>query len=244
MSFFCFARLKYLSTSVLAAELTPGDWYWFRNGTMHIGFMLHLASMVPAGLLMIVQFVPRIRRKFVLFHRLNGYVVITLSLVGNVTAMIIARHAFGGDMGGQTCTGFLAIASTIAIALAWWNIRCLQIDLHRAWMLRAMFWMGSIVSTRLIMPLMAIFQTILGGYFIAWPCDEIRYILGGSEDLMMSRFPQCLMPNGTTSGWVAVEGDLDFSNPTGLGAVFNSNFGAGVGFSLNCLFISFGGLFD
>ncbi|KAH8698995.1 hypothetical protein BGW36DRAFT_340345 [Talaromyces proteolyticus] len=232
MALFCFARLKYLSTTVLEAELTPGDWYWFRDGTLHIGFMLHLATMLPAGLLMILQFVPRIRYRFMLFHRLNGYVVIILALIGNVTAMIIARHAFGGDMGSQTCTGFLALASTVAMMLAWWNIRCLQIDLHRAWMLRAMFWMGSIVSTRVIMPLMSIIQTALGGYFVAWPCDEIRFILADREDLMMSQFPQCLMPNGTTSGWVAVEGDLDFSNPVGLGAIFNSNFGAALWLAL------------
>ncbi|EED18136.1 conserved hypothetical protein [Talaromyces stipitatus ATCC 10500] len=232
MAFFCFARLKYLSTSVLEAELTPGDWFWFHDGILHIGFMLHLATMLPAGLLMILQFVPRIRYKFMLFHRLNGYVVIILALIGNVTAMIIARRAFGGDMGSQTCTGFLALASTVAMALAWWNIRCLQIDLHRAWMLRAMFWMGSIVSTRAIMPLMSIVQTALGGYFIAWPCDEIIFILGNREDLVMSQFPQCLIPNGTTSGWVAVEGDLDFSNPVGLGAIFNTNFGAGLWLAL------------
>lgn len=228
MGFFCFARFKYLSERVLAAELTPGDWYWFHNGMIHIGFMLHLATMLPAGLLMILQFIPRIRYKAILFHRLNGYVVLTLSLIGNATALIIARHAFGGDMGSQTCTGFLALASTIAMSMAWWNVRCLQIDLHREWMLRAMFWMGSIVSTRIIMPLMAIIQTALGGYFFAWPCDEIKFILKDRPDLMESQYPQCLTPNGTTNGWVAVEGDLDFSNPAGLGAVFDTNFGAAV----------------
>ena len=227
MAFFSLARFKYLSISILASELTPGDWYWYRHGPRHVGFILHLAAMLPAGLLMILQFIPRIRHRFLFFHRVNGYTVLVLCLIGNVTALVIARRAFGGGVGGQSATGMLALISTIAMGLAWFNIRRLQIDQHRAWMLRAMFWMGSIVSTRLIMPPASIIMTALGGYYTAWSCDQIQFVLGGREPLL-AQFPQCGLKNGTTDGYVAVKAELNFSNPTGLGAVFDSNFGMGV----------------
>ena len=188
--------------------------------------MLHLACMLPVGLLMIPQFVPRIRRNFLMFHRVNGYTIILLTLVGNVGALLIARRGLGGDVAAQAATGLLVIMSTTGLILAWWNIRNFQIDLHRAWMLRSMFWIASIVSTRLIMPLAALVMTAMGTYYIAWPCDELKYVLGAST--MHRDFPQCTLPNGTTDGYVAVKAELDFSKPAGIGAVFNLNFGMGV----------------
>ena len=196
------------------------------GGLRHVGFILHLACMLPVGILMIPQFVPRIRRNFILFHRVNGYTIILMTLVGNVGALIIARRGLGGDMAAQAAAGLLAIMSTTGLGLAWWNIRKLQIDQHRAWMLRSMVWIASIVSTRVIMPLAALVMTAMGTYYIAWPCDELEYVLGKAR--MRKEFPQCTMPNGTTDGFVAVKADLDLSKPAGVGAVFNLNFGMGV----------------
>ena len=188
--------------------------------------MLHLACMLPVGILMIPQFVPRIRRNFMLFHRVNGYTIILMTLVGNFGALIIARRGLGGDVAAQAAAGLLAIMSTTGLGLAWWNIRKLQIDQHRAWMLRSMVWIASIVSTRVIMPLAALVMTAMGTYYIAWPCDELEYVLGKAR--MQKEFPQCTMRNGTTDGFVAVKADLDLSKPAGVGAVFNLNFGMGV----------------
>ena len=188
--------------------------------------MLHLACMLPVGLLMIPQFVPRIRQKFLLFHRVNGYTIILLTLIGDVSALIIARRGLGGDIAAQTATGLLAIMSMTGLSLAWWNIKKLQIDQHRAWMLRSMFWIASIVTTRLIMPLSGLVMTAMGTYYVAWPCDELEYVLGASR--MHKDFPQCILPNGTTDGYVAVKAELDFSRPAGHGATFNLNFGMGV----------------
>ena len=235
MSFFSLARFKYLSPIILAVELNPGDWFWFHAGTLRVGFLLHLACMLPVGLLIIPQFIPRIRRKFILFHRVNGYTIIILSLGGNVGALLIARRAFGGSLASQSVTGLLVIMSTFGLGLAWYNIRCLQIDQHRAWMLRSAFWIGSIVTTRLIMPFAALIMTAVGGYYTAWPCKEIEYVLGTTGQ-MLKEFPQCGTEWGTTDGWVAVKGVLDFAKPTEVGAVFDMTFGMGVSCTLmGCL---------
>lgn len=55
---------------------------------------------------------------------------------------MIARRAFGGDIGFQGIVGLSVIMVTSAIVMAVYNIKRLQIDQHRAWMLRAMFYIG------------------------------------------------------------------------------------------------------
>lgn len=103
---------------------------------------IHLYCILPASLLVCLQFVPVIRHKAILFHRLNGYAVILLSLVSSAGTIIIAKHAFGGEFATQTWTGTLVILTTIGYIMAWINIKLLQIDQHRAWMMRTWTWVS------------------------------------------------------------------------------------------------------
>lgn len=105
-----------------------------------LGMQLHLFCILPASLLVCLQFVPAIRHKIRLFHRLNGYTVVTLSLISNAGVLIIAKHAFGGDFATQTYVGLLVVLTTLGYVLAWTNIKLLQIDQHRAWMMRTWAW--------------------------------------------------------------------------------------------------------
>ena len=77
-----------------------------------------------------------------MFHRLNGYLVILLSLISSVGTIIITKHAFGGDFATQTWTGTMVILTTIGYVMAWINIKLLQIDQHRAWMMRTWAWVS------------------------------------------------------------------------------------------------------
>ena len=95
--------------------------------------MLHLFTVIPAGLLVVIQFVPAIRHKALIVHRINGYLVVLLTLIGNAGVLIIAPHAFGGDFATRTWIGAMVISTTSAYALAYINIKRLQIDQHRAW---------------------------------------------------------------------------------------------------------------
>ena len=99
--------------------------------------MLHLYTILPAACLVVLQFTPVIRYKAMLFHRLNGYAVVLLSLIANAGAIIVLPHAFGGDLATRVMVGVLVISTTVALALAYINIKLLQIDQHRAWMMRA-----------------------------------------------------------------------------------------------------------
>jgi len=81
--------------------------------------------------------VPVVRHKFIIFHRISGYIIILLIATSNAGALMIARRGFGGTIETQAGIGLLVIITTVGIALAYYNIKRLQIDQHRAWMLRS-----------------------------------------------------------------------------------------------------------
>ena len=142
---FTLARVEYFSFYGIfcnpkvhgASGASPGECYFYLRNPFKIGIMLHLFCILPASFLACFQFVPVIRHEAILFHRINGYLVILLSLIANAGVLIIAQHAFGGDMATRTLTGVLVISTTFAYIFAWINIKRLQIDQHRAWMMRA-----------------------------------------------------------------------------------------------------------
>jgi uncharacterized membrane protein len=96
--------------------------------------------LLAAGLLVILQFTPIIRHKARIFHRINGYLVVLLAVIANVGALMIARDAFGGGLDVQAWVGLLVIMTIGGLSLAFYNIKRLQIDQHRAWMLRTWFY--------------------------------------------------------------------------------------------------------
>ncbi|KAK5704875.1 hypothetical protein LTR97_001986 [Elasticomyces elasticus] len=144
---FTLARLQYLNFNGVfcrpgggAVGAAPGECYYWLQDPFKIGMKLHLYCILPAAFLVVFQFVPAIRHKVILFHRLNGYVIVILTLISNAGTIIIARHAFGGDFSTQVWTGTMVILTTVGFVMAWINIKLLQIDQHRAWMMRAWAW--------------------------------------------------------------------------------------------------------
>jgi hypothetical protein len=187
---FSLARLPYLNIGRdFRQGASPGEYYWMRS-THRIGMILHLACVLPAGILMVLQFIPAIRYRAILLHRINGHVVILLILLSNVGALMIARRAFGGDLSTQAAVGVLVIATTTGMFLAYYNIRMLQIDQHRAWMLRTMVLMGTIITTRLIMIISAQVVSAIGSYNVVMNCGELDSILDRFD--LAEMYPSCL----------------------------------------------------
>jgi len=225
---FSLARLSYLNIggsapSSYANGTSPGEWYWYSHGIYRIGITIHLSTILPAGLLMVWQFVPVIRHKFLIVHRINGYVIILLVLVSNVGVLMIARRAFGGTLETQAGVGTLVILTTVSIALAYYNIKRLQIDQHRAWMLRAMFYLGTIITLRLIMILSAIIATKHSEYFTTMTCGEIDSIYN-SANVVNELYPACATPGATAATRVVVQADFG-QQPEQIGASLRISFG-------------------
>lgn len=145
---FSLSRLQYLHYGSFCNEnsspgngAAPGECYNFDNHIVErVGLVLHLATILPAGILVVLQFVPAIRYKALVFHRVNGYLILLLSLASTIGVFMLARHAFGGGIDNQTISGFLSILFIGSLTLAYVNIKRLQIEEHRAWMLRAWFY--------------------------------------------------------------------------------------------------------
>lgn len=153
---FCLARLQFLNVDGIFCgpgfsttnRALPGECYWYRSGHERVGIILHLATVLPAGLLLWLQFIPAIRYKWILFHRINGYFLLLLSLLVTISGLMITRHAFGGGLAVQVSTAVTGFAFTGGLIMAYVNIKRLQIEQHRAWMLRAWFWVRHSVLPR------------------------------------------------------------------------------------------------
>ena len=136
---------------------------------------------------------------------------------------MIARRSFGGTLETQVLIGVLAIMSTLGISLAYYNIKRLQIDQHRAWMLRTWFYAASIITLRIIMIISSKILTRIGGYYRAMPCDEIAFLLDNQTQFETS-YPQCFVANGTIDGWIALPASFD-RNAAQIGNSLGLTFG-------------------
>ncbi|CAK3872029.1 hypothetical protein CB0940_07210 [Lecanosticta acicola] len=215
---FALARTPYLNVNDnFLPRAAPGEAYWYRQSWYNIGISIHLLCIIPAAILAIVQFIPIIRYRLLLLHRINGYLVVLLLLVSNVGALMIARRAFGGTPASQACIGTLAIGTTTAAILAYINIKRLQIEQHRAWMLRCFFWLGCTVTERIIQIIAVQVISMIGSYYVAIPCQQIT---GAGGDA--SRYLSC---QADADGWAVVH--AAFSNAQGVeevAAIFQLTF--------------------
>ncbi|KAK4107926.1 hypothetical protein N656DRAFT_784686 [Canariomyces notabilis] len=187
---FTLARLQYLDYyGIFCGDPGVGECYFYTRGIAEIGLLMHLATILPAGFLVVFQFVPAIRHKFILIHRLNGYVILALSLVGTVGAFMSMRNAFGGGLDTQLGLGLMGIMFVVSLALGYINIKRLQLEQHRAWMLRGWFYASSIITLRIIMIIMATIISETGGYWAVRQCAQVNYTLG--EASTRELYPDC-----------------------------------------------------
>ncbi|PGG97686.1 hypothetical protein GX51_07196 [Blastomyces parvus] len=231
---FTLARLQYLDiTGRYASGSGPGEWFHQHTGFRKVGLILHLGTILPCAILVIFQFIPAIRHRVILFHRINGYIIIVLFLISNAGALMITRHAFGGGHEVQLGLGLLVLITTISVGMAYYNIRCLQIEQHRAWMLRTMFYMGSIVTIRPLLEIISRIISKLGTYYEVWPCDKIDFTWQFYKIPVsyLAMYPMCAPPPDPTKlppGYdpvALVKADDKGMEPAQIGANLNISFG-------------------
>ena len=220
---FTLAKLMYLDLRMFARAF-PGEWYWTRSGRYRVGISLHLGCILPVGLLIVWQFVPAIRHRWLWFHRINGYVVVALIMVSKIGVLLIARRSFGGEPSLQAGFGVLVIATTATLCLAIHNIRRLQLDQHRAWMLRTVFYLGTIVTLVVIMNVGAQIITGIGSYHTIWSCDELQFVLKSRPQYLLHTYPRCAS-NSTAN--VIVHSDFS-NNVEEIASSLRSAFGIGL----------------
>ncbi|CAK1360214.1 hypothetical protein CB0940_06296 [Cercospora beticola] len=211
--------------------LVVGQWYYFQSGRERIGMIIHLGAILPAGILVVLQFVPKIREKLLIFHRINGYLVILLGLLSSLATLAVIPHKQGGGarISTQTAEAFLVIITTVSVFLAWWNIRRKRVDQHRAWMLRTWFYMGTIITSRITEFIASPIIIRIGGWYGVWTCNEIDFLYSQlGMPFPGSEYPTCVMPDGSIIRdlYVAVKAVHSLERPEQFGTSHTQPFGA------------------
>ncbi|KAJ4415409.1 hypothetical protein N0V82_007348 [Gnomoniopsis sp. IMI 355080] len=173
-----------------------------------MGMMLHLYSIIPCCFLVFFQFVPIIRHKFVLLHRINGYLVVLLMGVAIVSGLMVLSESFGGDPAWLAAVTIHSIMIITGLTLAMFNIKKLQIEQHRAWMLRTWIWAFCTVSMRVIQQIGARLLSNKG-YIALKPCAQIASDGVLSASVITQHFPSCAayFSGENMSQMVVVEAD-------------------------------------
>lgn len=184
---FALVRLQYLdlygtfcgSASGGEDDATPGECFYYlqSGGRYQLGIMIHLASILPASLLALTQFVPVFRRRALKLHRINGYVAIALSVVGSISALVIARRSMGGGIDTQSMVGLLAIIFSWSLYKGVVCARHHQIEKHRVWMLRAWVYVRTSPS---LSPPPSVSETRIGAPSILNPESAADIIQAGA----------------------------------------------------------------
>lgn len=234
MAGFSLAHLQRLDTRPgKSGHEAPGERYWFQSGHRKLGLLLHLGAILPCGVLLVIQFVPIIRQKYSIIHRINGYIVLILMCLGVAGGLMMTSHAFGGGMDIHGAMYVLAILVVGSASLGYYNIKRMQIEEHRKWMLRTAVYLGSIITIRIIMIISAHIISMTGGYSSVWTCDEIKFTLNndpaqiaqyGSPDCVNAPGDrQVLVPANMKHGMVGAGSALrtGFANATWIALIIH-----------------------
>ncbi|EWZ29793.1 hypothetical protein AU210_012683 [Fusarium oxysporum f. sp. radicis-cucumerinum] len=206
----------------------PGEcWSYNRKDLYKIGIKMHLYTIIPASFLVVFQFVPFIRYKALLFHRMNGYIVVVLAIIGTVGAIIIAPVAFGGSLSVRAAVGLMSIMFLWSLFLAIWNIKTLQLEQHRAWMLRAWFYAGSIITLRIIMIISALIMSKTPSFRLPMQCAKVASFYDDTESLI-AKYPACQDLNA----WVAIQGDMSGESTENIASALSLGFSMGIWLAL------------
>ncbi|KAG9099807.1 hypothetical protein FS749_000338 [Ceratobasidium sp. UAMH 11750] len=218
-------RFPFIFPDGFKTHLSRGENYYFQVPLKKALLWTHIACVLPAGLLVVTQFVPRIRARAINFHRTAGKIIIILTIISILTAWAIAPVSFGGDLSvqsGMYTLGAMILWSTIK---AWLAIRRLQIDEHRTWVIRAWSYYMSVITLRIAMIVAMIVISLTGGFYQAIPCKEVAYILNDTSRYVRD-YPQCQPEwTGPRTTHVLVEADINDSTELGLTAALWCVFG-------------------
>ncbi|EUC54554.1 membrane transporter, putative [Rhizoctonia solani AG-3 Rhs1AP] len=183
-------NIRFLFPGGLKAKLIPEEYFTFKVSPNGALLLIHLACVLPASMLSIIQFIPRLRTKYTSWHRYAGRIINVLTMISSICGIAIGRVSFGGDLGTQTATFALGTMVLYSIIAGWKAIRDRKIEEHRIWMVRAWSYQMSIVTMRVIIPISMILIDARGGYYVTMTCDEVANSLNNTNQFV-HEYPQC-----------------------------------------------------
>ncbi|CUA69399.1 hypothetical protein RSOLAG22IIIB_03924 [Rhizoctonia solani] len=221
---FCLSRLMMLAPSNVIHKTVAGEWYWYRQALYKPNIFMHIYMSIVGGTLASLQFIPIIRRKKIIIHRINGWIVFLTLGVGSVAGSIVARRAFGGDLNSETAyytLGFM-IGPSAMLGVFFARFR-VNVALHREWMLRTVSYSASVITARFITIMARAIISAIGTYYAMWRCDEIAFLLKDPE-LIQESFPICVNATRPKRTFVPVHASIH-QDPINFGSTYRITFG-------------------
>ncbi|KAF8602087.1 hypothetical protein BDV93DRAFT_524287 [Ceratobasidium sp. AG-I] len=190
---FSLSRVEMLRFKTLLKMTTPGEGYWYEQSPWKANVIIHIFTHVPASFFSVFCFLPMTYYRWPRFHGILGYIVSILLVISCVCGSVIGRRAQGGDLNMQSAVYMLGSAAAGAVVMGCLEARRGDIAAHREWMLRAWFYNGTFVTTRITVLISAKVITAINTYFSLWQCAEVGYVLKDAGVLALA-YPACATP--------------------------------------------------
>ena len=160
------------------------DYYWPKRA-----FLLpHIIGGVVAAIIGPLQFVPKIRRDYIGFHRIAGRTYVVFVLLGATASLGISTRILGDDAAYGLGLAALAVAWLATTGMAFVAIRRKNIVQHKQWMIRSYVVTFAFVTFRLVEDLFAAIHILPQHEYesiLAWGCWAVPLLF--TELIMQSR---------------------------------------------------------
>ncbi|EUC56579.1 transmembrane protein, putative [Rhizoctonia solani AG-3 Rhs1AP] len=190
---FSLSRTAMLSFHRLLKLTTAGEGYWYEKAPSKANIIIHIWTSLPASFFSVFLFLPITWNRWARFHGIFGYILSLLLAISLICGAIVGRRGQGGDLNIQAGVYMLASASAYSVVMGCLAARRGAIDVHREYMLRAWFYNGTFVTTRVTALLSAQVITAVNGYYSLWKCAEVGYVLK-TVDALVRAYPECGTP--------------------------------------------------
>ncbi|KAF8746893.1 hypothetical protein RHS02_00620, partial [Rhizoctonia solani] len=245
---FSLSRTPMLNFNRLLQMTTPGEGFWYEQAPFKANIIIHIFTSLrqcsfqvitcmmliaydylrylAASFFSVFLFLPITWKRWPKFHSIFGYILSLLLAISLVCGSVLGRRAQGGDLNMQSAVYMLGSASAYAVVMGCLEARRGAIDMHREYMLRAWFYNGAFVTTRVTALISAHIVTAINGYFSLWKCAEVGYVLKTREALIQA-YPEC----GTSTAlekpkWTHVAVHASWNEgPLGRGSASRASFG-------------------
>ncbi|KAM3088515.1 hypothetical protein ACMFMG_000151 [Clarireedia jacksonii] len=141
---FSFSQHSWLVTG-RSSFSSPSETLVFTRGSW-LGWakLFHLWCVLPAGMLLPLQFVPALRKKYRAAHRWSGRILFLLLVAGNTAGMGISHASFGGTI--ETVIWIYTLGPMVFYSMwrAWRTAWKKDYQAHRVWTIRTWGWAGSV----------------------------------------------------------------------------------------------------
>ncbi|KAG8947227.1 hypothetical protein FRC00_009239, partial [Tulasnella sp. 408] len=167
------------------------EWFWYRQKLYKPNIFIHIYLSIIAGFMAVFQFIPAIRRRKMILHRLNGYMTLILLIPGTIAGGIVGRRAFGGSPSTQSAY-YTATFLTVGAALTGYS-KVRETRKHRKWMLRAVTYVSSVITTRVVEIIAREIISAAGGYYELWSCSELEFLQQNGQGVpnFAASYPIC-----------------------------------------------------